>query len=63
MLVRMYLTSGELATLDFQSSTAPTPAAESLLSEIRLSEQECGTVSRKAIAVLEQAKKKLLSTF
>jgi len=62
-LVRMYLTPGELAALDFQSSTAPTSAAEPLLSEIRLSEQDCGTVSRKAIAALAQAKRKMVGTF
>ena len=62
-LVRMYLTPGELAVLDFQSSTAPTSAAEPLLSEIRLSEQECRTVAPKAIAALDQAKIKMVDTF
>ena len=33
VFARMYLTPGELAVLDFQSSTAPTSAAEPLLSE------------------------------
>ena len=63
VLVRMYLTPGELAALDFPSAIAPTRAAEPLLSEIRLSEQECGTVSPKAIAALEQAKIKMVDTF
>ena len=63
MLARMYLTPGELAVLDFPSAIAPTRGAEPLLSEILLSEQECGTVSPKAISALEQAKMKLLSTF
>jgi len=63
LLARMDLTPGELAVLDFESSTAPTSAAEPLLSEIRLSEQECGTVSRKAIAALAQAKRKMVGTF
>jgi len=63
LLARMDLTPGELAVLDFESSTAPTSAAEPLLSEIRLSEQECRTVSPKAIAALEQAKIKMVDTF
>ena len=62
-LVRMYLTPGELAVLDFPSAIAPTSAAEPLFSEIRLSEQECRTVSPKAIAALEQAKIKMVDTF
>jgi len=33
------------------------------LSEIRLSEQECRTVSRKVIAALEKAKRKMVDTF
>ena len=63
LLARMYLTPVELAVLDFQSSTAPTSAAEPLLNEIRLSEQECGTVSDKFITVLERAKVKMVDTF
>ena len=63
LLARMYLTPVELAVLDFQSSTAPTSAAEPLLNEIRLSEQECRTVSPKAISALEQAKIKMVDTF
>ena len=63
VLARMYLTPVELAVLDFQSSTAPTSAAEPLLSEIRLSEQECRTVAPKAIAALDQAKIKMVDTF
>ncbi len=59
VLARMYLTPSELAAVDFQSVTVPTRAAEPLLSEIRLSEQDCGTVSRKVIAALEQAKRKM----
>ena len=59
----MYLRPSELAAVDFQSAIVPTRAAEPLLSEIRLSEQECGTVSRKAIAALEQAKRKMVDTF
>ena len=63
VLARMYLTPSELTTLDFQSATVPTRAAEPLLSEIRLSEQECGTVSDKFITVLERAKVKMVDTF
>ena len=63
VLARMYLTPGELAVLDFPSATTPTRAAEPLLSEIRLSEQECRTVAPKAIAALEQAKIKMVDTF
>ena len=58
----MYLTPSELAVLNFPSAIAPTRAAEPLLSEIRLSEQDCGTVSRKVIAELEKAKRKLLTS-
>ena len=63
LLARMYLTPVELAVLDFQSAIVPTSAAEPLLSEIRLSEQDCGTVSPKAIAALAQAKRKMVGTF
>ena len=59
----MYLTPVELAVLDFPSAIAPTRAAEPLLSELRLSEQECRTVSPKAIAALAQAKIKMVDTF
>ena len=62
MLARMYLTPSELAAVDFQSAIAPTRAVEPLLSEIRLSEQDCGTVSRKVIGALAQAKRKLLTS-
>ena len=63
VLARMYLTPSELAAVDFQFATTPTRAAEPLLSEIRLSEQDCGTVSRKFIGALGQAKIKMVDTF
>jgi len=59
----MYLRPSELAALDFQSAIVPTRGAEPLLSKIRLSEQDCGTVSPKAIAALAQAKRKMVGTF
>ena len=62
VLARMYLTPSELAVLDFPSAIVPTRGAEPLLSELRLSEQDCGTVSRKVIAELEKAKRKLLTS-
>ena len=63
VFARMYLTPSELAAVDFQSATVPKRAAEPLLSEIRLSEQECGAVSDKFITVLERAKVKMVDTF
>ena len=63
VFTRLYLTPSELAQLDFHSASAPKRTAEPLLSEIRLSEQECGTVSDKFITVLERAKVKMVDTF
>ncbi len=63
VLARMYLTPSELTTLDFQSAVVPTRAAEPLLSEIRLSEQDCRTVSDKVIGALKRAKVKMVDTF
>ena len=63
VFIRLYLTPDTLAQLDFHSASAPKRTAEPLLSEIRLPEQECGTVSDKFITVLERAKVKMVDTF
>ena len=59
----MYLTPGELATLDFETATVPTWAVAPLSSEIRLSKSEYKTVSDKFISALQQSKSKLLASF
>ena len=63
VLSRLYLTPDTLAQLGFRSASAPKRTAEPLLSEIRLSEQDCRTVSDKFITVLERAKVKMVDTF
>ena len=59
---RMYLSPEELAAIGFHSARIPQRVAESLQSEIWLSESECKVSSGKFISALEQAKMKLLTT-